>query len=153
MKTKLPWILLVLVLAFSASYVVGFRRAPADGGRLSDAEQIEIIAQELGLDARQKTEYIRFRKDMAAQESQRMHAQLDRLTAMRERMLASESTPRNGAEVADAAAQAQREFMKASASRMRQFMSELRPEQREKFFDLLVQSQTERLNRWKQTAQ
>ncbi len=153
MKTKLTWILLMLVLAFSASYVVGFRRAPADGGRLSDAEQIEIIAQKLDLDARQKSEYIRFRKDMAAQESQRMQNQLDRLKTMRERMLQPDPALRNGAEAADSAAQAQREFMKASASRMRQFLGELRPEQREKFFDLLVQSQTERLNRWKQTAQ
>jgi Spy/CpxP family protein refolding chaperone len=153
MKAKLPWILLMLVLGFSASYIVGFGHGPAGGGRLSDAEQIEIVAQKLGLDARQKAEYVRFRKDMAAQESQRMQAQLDRLTAMRQRMLSPDPTTRNGAEVADAAALAHRESMRANATRLREFMSELRPEQREKFFDLLVQSQTERLNRWKQTAQ
>ena len=82
-----------------------------------------------------------------------MQSQLERLRAMRERLLQPDTAPRNGAAIIEDTAQAQREFTKLSASRMREFMGELRPEQREKFFELLIQTQTERVNRVKQSAQ
>lgn len=151
MKTKLPWLLLALVMAFSASYVVGFRHAPSE--RMGEAEQIELVAHKLGLDERQRTAYAHFRREMTTLEGQRQAAQLERMKAMRERLLQPDSAPRNGAQVADEAAQAQRDFMKASAARMRELMAELRPEQREKFFDLLIQAQTERIQRVQQPTQ
>ena len=138
MKTKLPWLLLALLVAFNIAYIVGLRHTPAANTRTLTDEQINLVVKKVGLDEKQKAEFIRFRQDMAQHQSERLTDQAARLRTMRPRLTGS------APETTEAPPPPSREMTTYSPRRLHQFLMVLRPEQRELFFDMMLESLEQR---------
>ena len=139
MKTAIPWLLFVLSLAFNVFFVTGyFQTQSAGAAKPPFVEQARQFAAKLDLDADQMA----LAESMIAEMAEAKAKSRREYRPRYERFLAEIRKPEPDEKVLTEFAEHDRraETRKLLARHMRQFVSQLRPEQQENFVKLCLES-------------